>query len=348
LAGIDDLFEGSGHPGLAELRSAVHEVLGAPATISWVSLQKLTCDADHFTYRLHFEVNGAARRLIIKRLAPDIGQRNQLLVTRWLPAVGLSDSGPPLLAVAAARGGECVWHVLEDRGNCSLSGADADSEPVRAAVEAIAEIHARFASHALLAECRAAGGSFGASYYAASVRDAIGALQSLRPPLIELSVERRALRERLLERLYGLLDQESARARAVVELGGPETLLHGDLVPANVLVFPTDDTLSVRFIDWDHVGVGPVSYDLSTFLSRFPAPQRRRILHVYEHALARHDWRLPSAAHLNQLFDTAQWARLSQCVIWPAIAVRDGHTEWAFQQLASVEHWFEAWEPLLP
>ena len=109
LVGIDDLLEGSGHPGLAELRSVVHEVLGAPATIRLAGLRKLTCDADHFTYRLHFEVNGAARPLIVKRLAPDIGQRNQLLASRWLPAVGLRDSGPPLLAVAAARGGECVW-----------------------------------------------------------------------------------------------------------------------------------------------------------------------------------------------------------------------------------------------
>jgi len=341
---LDALFADSGHPGLAELRQVLHDVL-APFDGRLQRCTKLTRRGDRFTYRFHFTGRGAARSLIVKRLAPDIALRNQLVVARWLPAVGLHHLGPPLLAVAAARGGECVWHVLEDLGECTLLRVGRP-DCVRAAVEACADMHARFAAHPLLAECRNAGAAFGNAFYGDSVRDAIRALQALRPALAELCPERRALRERLLARLHRLLDQEAARARALDEIGGPETLLHGDLDRANVLV-PGREDPTVRLIDWDHVGVGPASYDLSTFLSRFPGPQRRFILGLYEQVLARYDFRLPPVADLNQLFDTAQCARLANSVIWPALAVPDGHADWAFAELAAIDGWFDTVGPVL-
>jgi thiamine kinase-like enzyme len=191
------------------------------------------------------------------------------------------------------------------------------------------------------------GGDLGMGFYTASVRDAIRCLGSLARPAAERSPECSAVRERLLGRLYKLRDEAPGRAQALREFGGPETLLHGDLWPKNVLVFPTGGGPQVRLIDWDRAGVGPVSYDLSTFLGRFPARERPWILDLYQQAMRPLGWRLPSAADWNLLFETAERARLANCVIWRALAVQEGHAEWGFQELAFLEQWLKELRPVL-
>src|SRR5207244_7091319 len=126
-----------------------------------------------------------------------------------------------------------VWHVYEDLGDWVLDGNAPDRERVRAAVELIAQIHTRFAGNLLLPECRLYGGDLGIDFFTASVRDAIHSLNSLCPSAIEITPEHAALRERLVTRLRCLLAEEPKRAQALRELGGPETLLHGDLWTTN-------------------------------------------------------------------------------------------------------------------
>ncbi|MFJ2649770.1 phosphotransferase family protein [Streptomyces sp. NPDC087420] len=46
----------------------------------------------------------------------------------------------------------------------------------------------------------------------------------------------------------------------------PTTLVHGDLTPRNAGL-DSDDTLVL--IDWEHVGAGPVGFDLGTFVSLY-------------------------------------------------------------------------------
>src|SRR5207247_6340730 len=111
--------------------------------------------------------------------------------------------------------------------------------------------------------------------------------------------EKKMLHERLLARLYCLLAEGPKRAAAVRELGGPETLLHGDLWTTNTFVVPTAAGLQARLIDWDHAGVGPFSYDLSTFLLRLPEDDRPWILQGYADATARAGTRLPAAYDLT-------------------------------------------------
>jgi Phosphotransferase enzyme family len=345
IEGLDDLLESSGQAGLTELRNLLQELLGGPeATGRLIGHQKLApC-----VYRLRFKVNGRVLSLVVKRLDLGIAQRNQLVTKRWLPAIGLSQSVPPLLGVAAERSGQHVWHIYEDFGAWMLDERAPDPARVGVAVELIAQIHTRFAGHALLAECRLWGGDLGIHFYASSVRDAIRSLESLRPPYVELSAERLAVRDRLLESLHKLLDEEPDRARVMRESGGPETLLHGDLWPKNTLVFPTNNGLQARLIDWDRAGVGPVCYDLSTFLGRFPTCERQWILDLYQQAIGRLGWRLPSASDLNLLFDTAERARLANCVIWRALAIWESQAEWAFHELAFLEQWFEMLQPVFP
>jgi hypothetical protein len=215
------------------------------------------------------------------------------------------------------------------------------------AVQVIAQLHTRSAEHPLLSQARLYGRDLGMHFYTASVRDAIRSLEALQPSAVELSPDRLALRDRLLARLGHRLDEQAYRAHAMAEFGGPEVLLHGDLWTKNMLVCPTEEGPRVRLIDWDNAGVGPISYDLSTLLSRLPSCDRLWILDVYRGSLGQLGWHLPSVADLNLLFGTAEWARWANCVIEPALAAAEG-AEWGFDDLASVEQWCELMTPMLP
>ncbi len=328
---------------LPVLEGLVREIVGAPSNVQ-VREQRLNSRV----YRLRCVVKGTIRSFVGKRLDPDIARRNELVARRWLPAVGLSNSAPPLLAVAAERDAASVWHLYEDLGERGLDGARPDLGRVAIAVAAIARIHTRFAGHALIPECRLWGGDLGISFYVTSVRDAIASLESVRARRRRLGVERSSLCRRLLARLAVLLDEHALRSEALTRSGGPETLLHGDLWPMNVMVGSDGGKTWARLIDWDHAAVGPVSYDLSTFLSRFLVPDRMPILRLYEEEVGRADWSLPSAAELNLAFETAELGRIANRVIWPALAAWEENADWAFDALEEVEHWFEQLSPILP
>jgi Phosphotransferase enzyme family len=345
IDGLDDVLEGSSEPGLPELRATLRElIVGLGSAARVVEQRRLKVRV----YRLRVEANGGVRALVLKRLEPGQAQRNQLAAERWLPALGMGEAGPPLLGVAAARDGGCVWHVYDDLGDDTLKAHAADRQAVEAAVEVIARLHAGSAGYPLLAECRLYGGDLGMPFYAASVRDAIHSLESLQQSAVALSPERAALRDRLLVRLHQRLEEQPCRVHAMGKLSGPEVLLHGDLWATNILVCAGEEGPRARLIDWDKAGVGPISYDLSTLLRQFPPADRGWILDVYRGSLERLGWRLPSVADLNRLCTTAEWARWANCVIWPALAAADHHAEWAFDALAEVEQWCELMTPVLP
>ena len=140
----------------------------------------------------------------------------------------------------------------------------------------------------------------------------------------------------------------SASPEAMAELGGQETLLHGDLWAINVFVCQTPAGMKARLIDWDHAGIGPTIYDLSTFLLRFPERHRQWVLGLYREQIALQGWRLPGIRELNFLSETAELARYANCVIWPAIALAHDHVPWAYDQLADVLQWFENLSPVIP
>jgi Ser/Thr protein kinase RdoA (MazF antagonist) len=256
---------------------------------------------------------------------------------RWLPAVGLDRHGPSLAGAVASPGARCIWQVYEDLGRQTLEDR-IKRRHVRAATLLLARLHSAFAEHPLLGECRLWGEDHGSAFYRSSVCDAVAALEAL--PTFDLDREQARLRDRLLLRLYGLRETTTERTALLVRAGGAETLLHGDLWPRNMFVLPRGEELLVRLIDWDHVGVGPVVYDLSIFLLRFPMEQRKQILDTYADA----GGQLPASDDLNALCETAELARLANRVIWPALAAREKPATWAFEQLALVEQWFEAFE----
>src|SRR5438046_1377652 len=343
IEGLEKLLEGSGQRGVTELRGLLQELLGGPDITGRLLEEQMLQPRAMRVFRLRFAVDGRTRSLVIKRLKPEIAQRNELVAKRWLPAIGLNDGGPPLLGSVAERSGVCVWHVYDDLGQHELDPREPDRESVRAAIELIAHMHTRFAGHALLGEIRLQGGDLGIHFYESNVRDAIYALEAWQP-----AAQQNGLRDRLLDRLYKLRDELPERAQALAEGGGPETLLHGDLWAINVFVIPGADGRRARLIDWDHAAVGPASYDLSTFLLRFPSEHRLWVLDLYRQAVADAGWRLPGERELNPLFETNEYARIANRIIWPAIALVMDGAEWGAEALAEIDGWFEQFEPVLP
>src|SRR6059036_3963364 len=120
IEGLDNVLEESGQPGLIELRNLLQEILGGPAAVARFLDQRRLASRHPRTYRLRFVIDGWVRSLVAKVMEPDMAQRNQLAIRRWLPAVGLGDNGPMLLGVAAERYGQWVWHVYDDFGDRAL------------------------------------------------------------------------------------------------------------------------------------------------------------------------------------------------------------------------------------
>jgi len=394
IEGLEQILNGTGQPGLAELRGLLEELLGGRESSGCLLEQQTLQPREMRVFRLRFGVNGQERSLIIKRLRPEIARRNELVARRWLPAVHLDDTGPPVRGSVAASSGDCVWHVYDDLGNWELDPREPGREAVQVATELIARMHTRFAGHALLGEIRLYGGDLGIHFYEANVRDAIYALEGLQPFTLNTQPSTSQVRDRLLARLYNLRDELPQRAQALAEWGGPETLLHGDLWAINVFVIPPvaagvppavepgvppggmSDRLvaapeysnaspdgkmpsstpretpaatgwRARLIDWDHAAVGPATYDLSTFLLRFPSEHRLWVLELYRQAVAKAGWRLPDDRVLNLLFETHEYARFANRIIWPAIALVMDGAAWGAEALAEIEGWFEQFEPVL-
>ncbi len=330
-------------PDQAELARVLAQALGASDSSRIVSLRQLKAAV----FRVEWETRSGTRSVVAKRMVPEYARRNELMIRRWLPELGVVGLAPGLLGIAPSSDGAHVWHVCEDLGPWELDPRDADLERVTAVVRAVAELHWRAAAHPVLAECRLHGMDFGPAYLSSNVRDAIEALERLSEVDRASTLDQAALRDRLLGRLRRLRDEEPMRTRVLAEWSGAETLLHGDLWTTNTFAEPTPGGVRVRIIDWDRAGVGPSSYDLSTFLLRFPRERRSSLLSIYRAALPDSGWRLPGRRELNLLFETAECARYANRVIWPARALlRDG-AAWGYDELAAVDSWFEALEPVL-
>jgi hypothetical protein len=346
--GLDQLLEMLKQPGLPELRALVRQILARRGRRGrFVTARKLVRSR---VYRLGFEVDGEPFSVIVKRFPPARAQRERSALTRWLPAAGMSRQVPSLLGAAAESEGRWIWHAYEDLGDWSLATGAMDEGRIRAAVGLIAKVHATFAGNRMLGEIRASGGDLGVGFLGACIRDARAALRAIRQPDVSLSAEQEALLDRLLSKLDELHRQVPSRTAALAHAGGVETFVHGDLWTSNVMVLPSERAgWDVKMIDWDHCGVGPLVYDLSTFLLRFEPQDRYSVLDLYRAAIEREaGWRLPSCTRLNQLFETCEYARLFNALVWPAIGAGDPSPQWAFEELAEVGQWLDATKQVLP
>ena len=346
IDGLDRLLATAQQPALHELRRLLPEVLPRHrASARFVGEQMLLNSRVH---RLRFEIDDQPHSIVVKHFGTRRALRERSAIVRWLPSAGFGAHVPALLGTVAARNGKFVWHVYEDLGDSTLDRGAFDPDRVRAAVDLIARVHVRFAGHRMLGEVRTFGGEFGPWFYGVCVRDAANALRSLRAA--DLSADNLALRDRMLRRLDGLQQQQHVHAAAMAELGGVETLVHGDLWTKNIVVLAPDGggRRPALLIDWDHVGVGPVAYDLSVLLLRFDRDQRPWVLDRYRAAVEREaGWRLPDSERMNQMFEICELSRLAHTLLWPAIAASEPAGAWAFEKMAEIEQWFETLQPVL-
>jgi hypothetical protein len=100
------------------------------------------------------------------------------------------------------------------------------------------------------------------------------------------------------------------------------------------------------------VGLGahvPKLLGTATLLVHSSKPDRRSwALDLYRAAVRRQaGWELPDADRLNRVFETCEYARLANALIWPAIAAADLSPVGAFEDLAEIEQWFEKLQPVL-
>ncbi len=298
--------------------------------------------------RVRLRSTAAAPAFIVKRLTLARAQRVRLVTQRWLPTLGLTDISPALLATVAPAEASWMWQIYEDVGEVTLHDCLADQDRVGAATRCAAELHTRASGHPVVPEVRYEAHDFGMHYFLTGLGDARRLLEELAREDRTGSVARSTVRDRLRVHVDALLSDAPHRARTFVEGSGPDTMLHGDLWTTNIVVADRRAEPTIRLIDWDRAGAGPVAYDLSTLLLRFPSAQRPWVLSVYRDALARGGWRLPPDAELNVLFDTAECARYANRIVECAIALLHDRAEWANEMLAEVLRWFEALRPVVP
>jgi hypothetical protein len=334
-------LEARGEPGVVELVEALRALLGQAALSGrGIDLKPLKGGV----YRLRL-TEGGPRSVILKRSEPAIAHLNRLVAERWLPALGLGNRCARLLATVPDREGRWFWQVHEDLGEETLA-QNRDRSRVLAVTELVAELHARGRGHAVLPEVRHHAKDLGLPFFTSNVGDAVRGLEELDGSGPE-QTEMRPLRDRLLKRLYPLLADTPRRVRVLQEANLPDTFLHGDLWRDNAFALVSPEGVHVRLIDWDHVGVGPLTYDLSTFLLRFSPNERPWILARYRQVLSLAGWRLPAERELNVLFETAEYARFANRAAWAAMAWLQDGADWVPIELAEIARWFEAWRPVL-
>jgi Phosphotransferase enzyme family len=335
--GFDSLLASSGEPALAELRAGLARLFGAEARVALDQRIKSR------VYRVVVESAAARHSLIAKRMDSRTAEGNRLLVERWLPAVGLAEIGPPLLATWSDGEGRWLWQLYEDLGDNAIEGAAGDSGAARDVARAVAQLHGRFAGHPLLPECRLRLGDRGALFLEANARDALAVAERI---LAEQSPRagRAELCERIAARMRAVIAELPERREALARCGGPETLLHGDLWTTNAFFLPDGP----RLIDWDRAGVGPAVYDLSTLLMRFAPDERRPILDAYRSELCLHGLDLEPGPELELAFDSAEQARVATRIVWPAVAIATHeHADWGWEELARTADWLETLAPVL-
>jgi thiamine kinase-like enzyme len=331
------LLTASGEPALAELRAGLARRFGSDAVA--VSERRIKSRV----YRLVLDSRDARHSLVAKRMDSHTAEGNRLLAERWLPAVGLADIGPPLLATWSDGEGRWLWQLYEDLGDHAIDGVSGHSPAAQDVAALVAELHARFAHHPLLPECRLRLGDRGALFLEANARDALNVVERIvseqAPP-----AERAELCDRIAARMRALIAELPERREALERLGGPDTLLHGDLWTTNAFALET----GARLIDWDRAGVGPGVYDISTLLMRFAPGEREPVLDAYRAGLARHGLGLDLGPGLELVFDSAEQARVATRVVWPAVAVATGeHAEWGWEELERTGSWLESLTPVL-
>src|SRR6185503_14382873 len=79
IEGLDLILEGTGQPGVVELRGLLEELLGGRGATGRFLEQHIPKTRDTRVFHLHFAINNKPRSVFVKRLKPEIARRNELV-----------------------------------------------------------------------------------------------------------------------------------------------------------------------------------------------------------------------------------------------------------------------------
>jgi len=288
-------------------------------------------------YRLGL-TEGHPDAVVVKRLDPAAAHRCRLLTRYWLPSAGLAHACPSMLAILGD--GQQAWTVHTWLPGQPLDTC-LDTERVQQLAVLVAAVHVRLAAYPLIAQLRHHCRYLGAGVLTGHFEDAWQALRTIER---ELPAQRRAgtsgVVAGLLERVHNCLRLAPGMRALLHEVGGPDTLLHADLWPKNVVA----GTGWLRLVDWDRMGVGPALYDLSTLLFRLPAGYRRAAQERYLADLCAAGWPRPTGGEVAGLSRVMERARLASLVSWRAQELLQAPGEgarWAGEQLRLIRQWWD-------
>lgn len=233
--------------------------------------------------RLDWSELDATARLAKPRFLHD-PEREPCVYERLLPR---APAGPPRFRGAALEGGHS-WLFLEWVDGCGLFQVG-ERRVWEEAAAWLGRFHAAFEgpSGDLAARCPLVR------------RDADfhrGWIDRARRFAAAAPADRRAQVEWLAERHEPVVE-------ALVAM--PQTLLHGELYPANVLVGGDGGSTRIAPVDWELAGPGPGALDLAALVCGWPAADREAMRAAYERGCGA---RLPAAdLDLARLQVAIQW-----------------------------------------
>jgi thiamine kinase-like enzyme len=245
-------------------------------------------------------------------------------------------------------GGSAIWHVYEDLGT-SLLDAHRESEAhLKQAAEALADVHARGLGHWLLGEIRHFGRDLGTHFLRGSILDAARSLERVSQDRVPSSDLETGVLSKVSDAVEAARETLAVHVAILQANGGPETILHGDVNLDNIAYPDGSGDHGVRFMDWDHAGVGPPTYDLSCFLSGVPPHLHTPVLAAYRNAFRPLEEMVPSDPEiLREVFHALELGRLCNRVVWATSGILDGDADWGWEELALIGDWF-AKQPVVP
>ena len=316
------------------LREALVETFGTGVRATErLRVEKL----DGRAYRVELETS-EHHSVVLKIFRVLRARRNELVLNRWLPAVGLSHLAPRLLAVAPGPDDSSVWHVYEDCGDVTLADRE-DPGSIRSALRAIGRVHAAFVEHPLLEEITTQGKPPGNYFF-----DTPELHESVRASVERLNASKDVPRSDTIANLADCLAALAPVFANTAPISGPQTLLHGDLYPSNIVVSngahgDDEAACSARLIDWDRAGIGPFLFDLAFIVGELAPEGRQLALSAYRESMEPHLTAWPTPQEWQQQFKRVRMGRIVRAIETYVGLFENGNGEYAIQKFEEALSW---------
>jgi thiamine kinase-like enzyme len=127
---------------------------------------------------------------------------------------------------------------------------------------------------------------------------------------------------------------------------GPQSLLHGDLYPSNIILMDSphqgENTTVVKLIDWDRAGVGPICFDLAFIMEKRTSQERDVAWSAYRDRMECHFETWPSDREWSEQLRRVRLGRIMRAVSTYVALAENGSGEYPVMKLQQVQGWLAA------